>query len=96
MIKKNVWMKKISLCMVEGIWWRVSIVAYNIIYCENLRLCLVTSMGNLLNNTTFPLKEKTKRLQVKPVYYGGKKKEKKEKKKRPMNSADCQIIVKIL
>ena len=60
MIKKNVWMKKISLCMVEGIWWRVSIVAYNIIYCENLRLCLVTSMGNLLNNTTFPIKEKKK------------------------------------
>ena len=42
------------------------------------------------------LKEKTKRLQVKPVYYGGKKKKKKKKKKRPMNSADCQIIVKIL
>ena len=35
------------------------------------------------------LKEKTKRAQAKPAY-GGKK------KKRPMNDADCQIIVKIL
>ena len=35
------------------------------------------------------LKEKKKRAQAKPTY-GGKK------KKRPMNGADCQIIVKIL
>ena len=35
------------------------------------------------------LKEKTKRAQAK-LAYGGKK------KKRPMNDADCQIIVKIL
>ena len=41
------------------------------------------------------LKEKTKRAQVKPKY-GGKKKKKKKKKKRPINDADCQIIVKIL
>ena len=39
------------------------------------------------------LKEKTKRAQAKPAY--GEKK-KKKKKRRPMNDADCQIIVKIL
>ena len=37
------------------------------------------------------LKEKMKRAQAK-LAYGVKKK----KKKRPMNGADCQIIVKIL
>ena len=35
----------------------------------------------------------TKRAQAKLVYCG---KKKKKKKKRSMNSADCQIIVKIL
>ena len=36
------------------------------------------------------LKEKTKRAQAKLEYSGKKKKE------RPMNDADCQIIMKIL
>ena len=39
------------------------------------------------------LKEKTKRAQAKPAYS---EKKKKKKKRRPMNDADCQIIVKIL
>ena len=43
------------------------------------------------------LKENTKRAQAKPAYGGKKKKKRKRKKKRrPMNDADCQIIMKIL
>ena len=42
------------------------------------------------------LKEKTKRAQAKPAYGGKKKKEKRKEKERPMNGADCQIIMKIL
>jgi len=29
-------MKKFALCMIEGIWGKVSIVAYDIIHYENL------------------------------------------------------------
>ena len=38
MIKKKVWMTNFLLCMVEGIWWRALIVAYDIIHYENLNI----------------------------------------------------------